>query len=69
MTIVGDAFARPLLEALDAGGYDASSLRLLTTGGAMLSASGKEAFLERIPGLRIVDALRRPPPPTTSPPR
>lgn len=57
MTIVGDAFARPLLDALDAGRFDVSSLRLLTTGGAILSAASKEALLERIPGLRIVDAL------------
>jgi fatty-acyl-CoA synthase len=57
LTIVGDAFGRPLLDELRRGAYDVSSLRRLTTGGAILSASQKREFLERIPGLRILDAL------------
>src|SRR5215468_7109999 len=57
LTIVGDAFARPLLDELARGRYDVSSLRRLTTGGATLSAPCKREFLERIPGLRIHDAL------------
>jgi len=57
LTIVGDAFGRPLLDELRRRGYDISSLRRLTTGGAILSASQKREFLERIPGLRILDAL------------
>jgi acyl-CoA synthetase (AMP-forming)/AMP-acid ligase II len=57
LTIVGDAFGRPLLDELRRRAYDVSSLRRLTTGGAILSASQKREFLERIPGLRILDAL------------
>src|SRR5262245_32961551 len=57
LTIVGDAFARPLLDELARGRRDVASLRRLTTGGAILSASCKREFLERIPGLRILDAL------------
>jgi len=57
ITIVGDAFARPLLEALDKRDYDLSSLRLLTSSGAILAAALKDEFLRAIPGLRILDAL------------
>lgn len=38
MSMVGDAFGRPLLEALEAGKYDLSGLLILITGGAALSA-------------------------------
>ena len=57
LTIVGDAFARPLLDELARGRHRIASLRRLTTGGAFLSAGCKREFLERIPGLRILDAL------------
>lgn len=57
LTIVGDAFARPLLEALEARRYDLSSLRLLTSGGAILSAHRKAELLRRLPGVRITDTL------------
>lgn len=57
LLIVGDAFARPLADALRAGGHDASGLRHLLTGGATLSANVKEELLELVPGLRIVDVL------------
>ncbi len=57
LTIVGDAFGRPLLDELGRRAYDLASLRRLTTGGAILSATQKREFLERIPGLRILDAL------------
>ncbi len=57
LTIVGDAFARPLLDQLDQKDYDLSSLKMMTSGGAILTASMKDEFLERIPGMRILDAL------------
>lgn len=56
-TIVGDAFARPLLDQLEAQAYDLSSLRLLTSGGAIFSPELKREFLERLPKLRILDNL------------
>jgi fatty-acyl-CoA synthase len=57
ITIVGDAFGRPLLDGLAKRDYDLSSLRLLTSSGAILSAALKDEFLRAIPGLRILDAL------------
>ncbi len=57
MTIVGDAFARPLLDALHTGRYDVSSLKTLTSGGAILTAALKDELLAAIPGVRILDVL------------
>ncbi len=57
LTIVGDAFATPLLEALRQRSYDLGTLRLLTSGGAILTAARKRALLDAIPGLKILDAL------------
>ncbi len=57
LLIVGDAFARPLVDELRTGRHDASGLRFLLTGGATLSATVKEDLLELLPDLRIVDVL------------
>ena len=57
MQIVGDAFARPLLDELAKGDYDLSSLKIIGSGGAPLSTRNKEEFLERIPGLTILDTI------------
>ena len=57
ITVVGDAMARPLLEELKAGEYDASSLFVVGNGGAALSAAIKEEYLELLPNLMINDAL------------
>jgi fatty-acyl-CoA synthase len=57
LTIVGDAFGRPLLDQLERKSYDLSSFKLLSSGGAILTAALKRQFLERLPKLRILDAL------------
>jgi acyl-CoA synthetase (AMP-forming)/AMP-acid ligase II len=57
LQVVGDPFARPLLDELDARDYDLSALRFLLSGGAVLSAPTKRRLAERLPGLRIVDVL------------
>jgi fatty-acyl-CoA synthase len=57
LCIVGDAFGRPLADELVAGDYDVSHLRLITSGGAILSEALKREFIDRIPGLRVLDAL------------
>ena len=57
LTIVGDAFGRPLVDELRARQYDVSSLSLLTTGGAILSPAVKRELLELLPDVRIRDAL------------
>ena len=48
LLIVGDAFARPLLDELDRRDYDLSSLRIILSGGAALSSAAKAAFLARV---------------------
>jgi fatty-acyl-CoA synthase len=57
--IVGDAFAKPLVRALDESPdrWDLSSLRLLVSSGAMFSADVKHGLLEHIPALTIADVL------------
>lgn len=55
--IVGDAFGRPLLDELDRAPHDLSSLVLLISGGAALSAPVKSALLERLPSMAIMDGL------------
>ena len=55
--ITGDAMGRPLIEALDEGGYDASSLVAVASTAAVFSATVKEKFHERFPHLVIADAV------------
>ena len=55
--ITGDAMGRPLIEALDEGGYDASSLTTVASTAAVFSATVKEQFHERFPNLVIADAV------------
>ncbi len=57
LTIVGDAFARPLLDQLQKKAYDTSSLKLVTSGGAIFTAALKNELLESVPKVRILDAL------------
>ncbi len=57
LLIVGDAFARPLLDELATSPYDLQSLTVLLSGGAALSAGLKEELLEHLPSLIIVDGL------------
>ena len=57
LLIVGDAFARPLLDELARGTYDLSTLTVLLSGGAPLSANLKDEFLKHLPTLMIVDGL------------
>jgi acyl-CoA synthetase (AMP-forming)/AMP-acid ligase II len=57
LTVVGDAFMRPLLDQLARKTYDLSSLVLITSGGAILTKALKEEVLHRLPHVRIVDTL------------
>ncbi|HWC33551.1 MAG TPA: acyl-CoA synthetase [Mycobacteriales bacterium] len=62
LTIVGDAMARPLAEAYaqarDAGApYDASSLFVIGSGGAVLSAQAKAQLTDLLPSLMVVDGF------------
>jgi len=55
--IVGDAFGRPMLDELDRTPHELSSLVLLISGGAALTAPVKTALLDRLPSLAIMDGL------------
>ena len=55
MTIVGDAYARPLVDELRTDATTSPRSRVLGTGGATTSASLKHALLELVPHLTIVD--------------
>jgi fatty-acyl-CoA synthase len=59
LLIVGDAFARPLLDALAAEPrrWDLSGLTLLVTGGAALTAALKHEMLAHLPQLVVLDAV------------
>ncbi|MFK7918769.1 MAG: acyl-CoA synthetase [Ilumatobacter sp.] len=59
LLIVGDAFARPLLDELDrsANQRDLSSLSVMLSGGAALSAPLKDELLAHLPTLMVIDGL------------
>ncbi|HJR24318.1 MAG TPA: acyl-CoA synthetase [Acidimicrobiales bacterium] len=59
IAIVGDAFAKPMLRALDAspGKHDISSLFMVSSSGVMFSEESKEGLLRHHPGMMIVDAF------------
>ena len=59
MAIVGDAFAKPLLRALDAnpGKWDISSLVMVVSSGVMWSETTKQGLLKHHPGMILVDAF------------
>jgi acyl-CoA synthetase (AMP-forming)/AMP-acid ligase II len=59
LTIVGDAFARPLLRALDAepDRWDISSLRVVISSGVIWSSETKAGLLRHNPRLILVDTL------------
>jgi fatty-acyl-CoA synthase len=57
LLVVGDAFARPLLDELERRVYDLSSLTVLLSGGAPLAEPLKQALLVHLPTLMIVDGL------------
>lgn len=55
MSIVGDAYARPIVEELRARPYDLSSLQVLATGGAPTNDDLKRALVELLPHVTVVD--------------
>ena len=57
LLIVGDAFGRPLVEAMERDGHDLSSLLVTITGGASLSAGVKERLLAAVPTMMVLDGL------------
>jgi fatty-acyl-CoA synthase len=62
ITIVGDAFSKPIIRAIDAAKeagtpYDTSSLQMIISSGVMWTAEVKEALLDRIEQAVLVDAI------------
>ncbi|HEX4701239.1 MAG TPA: acyl-CoA synthetase [Pseudonocardiaceae bacterium] len=57
MLIVGDAMARPMIEALAAGDYDASSVVAIASSAALFSPSVKEQYLDALPNTVITDSI------------
>lgn len=57
--IVGEAFARPILDALDAEPqrWDLHGLRLIFTSGAIMRADTKERLLAHAPRAQVLDSL------------
>ena len=61
LAIVGDAFGRPLVQALDeraanGAGYDTSSVRVVCSAGVAWSADTKRRLLDHLPQATLVDA-------------
>ena len=59
MAIVGDAFARPMLEALDnnPGRYDLTSMRGISSSGVMWSQEVKQGLLRHLPQVTLADSF------------
>ena len=55
MTMVGDAYAAPLIEALHRNSYELSSLYAIGTGGAATNPKHMSALLEMLPQLTIIN--------------
>ena len=56
MLLVGDAFGRPLVDALRATRAECPSLRNLITGGAIMTANIKRELLDALPQVNIIDS-------------
>ncbi|MEC3974792.1 acyl-CoA synthetase [Amycolatopsis sp. H20-H5] len=57
LTIVGDAMARPLIEAYREGDYDVSSIVAVSSHAALFSQSVKQEFLRTLPNVVVTDAI------------
>ncbi|MGV0773159.1 acyl-CoA synthetase [Mycobacterium syngnathidarum] len=56
-TVVGDAMARPLLDAIKAGRADVSSLSVVANGGAQLTPYVKQQLIDAKENLIVVDGV------------
>ena len=62
LVIVGDSFAKPIIQAIDdaieAGSpYDTGTLRIIVSSGVMWTAEVKEQLLDRVPQTMLLDAM------------
>ena len=57
VTVVGDAMARPLADALERTSADLSSLAVVANGGAQLTPTAKQRLIDAKPNLMVVDGV------------
>jgi acyl-CoA synthetase (AMP-forming)/AMP-acid ligase II len=57
LVIIGDAMARPLVEAYTEGDYDASSLVAVSSSAALFSPAVKDACAQALPNVVITEAI------------
>ena len=57
LSIVGDAFAAPLVEALQLRSYDLSSVQRVVSTGATLSSDHKRSLQSAMPAMTIIDMI------------
>jgi acyl-CoA synthetase (AMP-forming)/AMP-acid ligase II len=57
IVLIGDAMARPMIEALQQGSYDTSSVFAISSSAALFSQSVKNQYLETLPNTIITDAI------------
>jgi acyl-CoA synthetase (AMP-forming)/AMP-acid ligase II len=57
VVLIGDAMARPMMDAFKAGNYDVSSVYAISSSAALFSQAVKDEYLERIPNAVITDAI------------
>lgn len=57
MTMVGDAYAAPIVDELDRRSYDLSSMYAIGTGGAATNPKHQRALLEHIPQITVINGF------------
>jgi len=57
VTVVGDAMARPLVDAIERRTADVSSLAVVANGGAQLTPYVKQRLIDALPNLMVADGV------------
>jgi acyl-CoA synthetase (AMP-forming)/AMP-acid ligase II len=57
VVLIGDAMARPIIEAFAAGEYDGSSVMAVSSSGALFSPVVKRQYLDLLPDVLVTDAI------------
>src|SRR4051812_11317441 len=57
VVLIGDAMARPMIEAFHEGNYDVSSVYAISSSAALFSQSVKNEYLKALPNAVITDAI------------
>jgi 3-oxocholest-4-en-26-oate---CoA ligase len=57
LIIIGDAMARPLIEAYQAGEYDSSSVLAISSSASLFSPVVKDQYLALLPNVVVTDAI------------